>query len=523
MTSNIAKSNWSSAAASRRQFVGAAGIAGIIGTAIAASGLAHSASAGEMQSSRDTAWDDEHEVIVCGGGGSGLVAAYAALKAGANDVVVYEKGEECGGTTAMCAGNLQAGGTAWQKEAGIDDSPENFTACLLALGEGCLDEGLVKSLAEGMPDDMQWLADELGITYTGLYSAYPVPYQPEGTLVTRTHIITDANDETKTGGAVLIAKLLAAIEAAGGQIETGTEVSSLVLEEGAVTGVMTTDGRRHHAKGVVLAMSGIEHDERLARGYSHEMNWALTTQVLASSANDTGDGIRMGLASGAQGVFFGGAGLLFPLSAYAADSSEEIPYIAVNQAGVRFFREDTTYGYYSREIFREATRMGGADGCVWIVLDKKMESNLQCAWSNEDVRNDAISDGSLLSADTVEDLAASMGVDPDVLSDTLEMYNIDAKAGEDTRFGRVKQLVPLDEAPFYAWKASLTYISTIGGLLIDENAKVKNVEGETIDGLYAAGGNSAGWNGPVYAGSGLFLDGCVHWGRLAGESAAVAR
>ena len=82
---------------SRRNFVAAAamGLAGV-----AAAGLAGCSpkSSGEPSSSSSaggaavpSSWDGEYDVIVCGGGGSGLTAAYSALENGASSVVVLEK------------------------------------------------------------------------------------------------------------------------------------------------------------------------------------------------------------------------------------------------------------------------------------------------------------------------------------------------------------------------------------------------------------------------------------------------
>lgn len=114
---------------SRRNFL--AGMAGVAG--LAAAGLAGCSSAGGSKeaSGSDASglpekWDGEYDVIVCGGGGSGLTAAYSALENGAEKVLVLEKAAACGGTTALAEGAVQASGTQWQKEiAGVtDDSAE---------------------------------------------------------------------------------------------------------------------------------------------------------------------------------------------------------------------------------------------------------------------------------------------------------------------------------------------------------------------------------------------------------------
>ena len=63
------------------------------------------------------------DVVVVGGGGSGLAAAVGAANEGAS-VIVLEKNPECGGTTARSIGSISATQTEYQKRAGIVDSPE---------------------------------------------------------------------------------------------------------------------------------------------------------------------------------------------------------------------------------------------------------------------------------------------------------------------------------------------------------------------------------------------------------------
>ena len=107
---------------SRRNFL--AGMAGVAG--LAAAGLAGCSSAGGSKeaSGSDASglpekWDGEYDVIVCGGGGSGLTAAYSALENGAEKVLVLEKAAACGGTTALAEGAVQASGTQWQRKSPV--------------------------------------------------------------------------------------------------------------------------------------------------------------------------------------------------------------------------------------------------------------------------------------------------------------------------------------------------------------------------------------------------------------------
>ncbi|MEO8630588.1 MAG: FAD-dependent oxidoreductase, partial [Betaproteobacteria bacterium] len=67
------------------------------------------------------------DVVVIGGGGSGLAAAIEARVAGAN-VALLEKNEKLGGSTSWSIGSITATGTPHQLRRGIQDRPEDHWA-----------------------------------------------------------------------------------------------------------------------------------------------------------------------------------------------------------------------------------------------------------------------------------------------------------------------------------------------------------------------------------------------------------
>ncbi|MBS0244808.1 MAG: FAD-dependent oxidoreductase, partial [Proteobacteria bacterium] len=60
------------------------------------------------------------DVVVVGGGGSGLAAAISAAKLG-RSVIVLEKASSLGGSTAWSVGSVSANGTPHQRRAGVKD------------------------------------------------------------------------------------------------------------------------------------------------------------------------------------------------------------------------------------------------------------------------------------------------------------------------------------------------------------------------------------------------------------------
>lgn len=296
---------------SRRNFL--AGMAGVAG--LAAAGLAGCSPAGGSKEASGSAgsglpekWDGEYDVIVCGGGGSGLTAAYSALENGAEKVLVLEKAAACGGTTALAEGAVQASGTQWQKEiAGVtDDSAELHKKFWLTDAEGIVKEDLVECMAKNAPDNLKWMADNFNITFSNVFGCYPTPYMKDEYMRDRIHLITDASDETKTGGVVWTTNAQKAVEEKGGEIQTNTEVTDIYQDEtGTVVGVAAGKKNYKANKGVVFAMASIDHNEEMAFRYDQQQYWDLKTQFVATAETNTGDGIRIGMAHGADSAFHG--------------------------------------------------------------------------------------------------------------------------------------------------------------------------------------------------------------------------
>jgi len=524
---------------SRRGFIGAAaaslgavalsGLAGCAPKSSAASASSSSAAASTAPSS----WDATYDVIVCGGGGSGLTAAYSALENGAQKVLVCEKGSACGGTTALSEGAIQASGTTWQKQLGkigVDgDSAEKHFQYWMTDAEGLVEEDLVRTMAENAADNLQWMADNFGVTFSKVFGAYPVPYLPSEYVADRIHLITDATDATKTGGAVWAAGAQKAVEAKGGEIMTSTEVTQIYVDGSKGVVGVAAGGKNYQAtKGVVMAMAGIEHNEELAFKFNPQQYWDIKTQSLLTAPTDTGDGIRMGMEIGADiACFHGCVDLLLETWSYTNNAQPQVDYLLVNMQGMRFVREDTTYAYHCRSLFNESMKWGGANGCTWLIADNKMTTSdhTSCNWSDKAkkcTRDADIASGKLIKADTIEALAAAINVPADNLKTTVEKWNAAAAAGKDGEFGRTVQLQPLDEAPYFAWKTINSNIGAIGGLKINTEAAILDRDGDPIPHLFGAGADTGGWIGPYYPGSGTCLQGALNWGRIAGRSAAQA-
>src|SRR5699024_12553290 len=88
-----------------------------------------------------------------------------------------------------------------------------------------------------------------------------------------------------------------------------------------------------------------------------------------------------------------------------------------------------------------------------------------------------VEDGVVFRADTIEELAEKIGVDPEVLKETHDTFNRYAEAGTDEEFGRTLFGTPIKEGPFYASPRVPTVHHTMGGLEIDLETHVLDEEG----------------------------------------------
>ena len=127
----------------------------------------------------------------------------------------------------------------------------------------------------------------------------------------------------------------------------------------------------------------------------------------------------------------------------------------------------------------------------------------------------------IYTADTLEELgnAIAENVTTFVVDDFLaeiEAYNGYAASGTDEKYGKgADYLWAIEEGPFYAFQVCSGMLNTSGGIRINREAQVTDARGKVVDGLYAAGVCTSGWDGEIYGGGT-----CQTVGMWAGSRAA---
>jgi fumarate reductase flavoprotein subunit len=185
----------------------------------------------------------------------------------------------------------------------------------------------------------------------------------------------------------------------------------------------------------------------------------------------------------------------------------------VNTSGRRFANEANGYSEQAANVLSQP------DGIAWTVYDERIAD---IARQFEDFRQ-AEQAKAIVEADTIEELATKMQVDPDALVATLKSVEACKARGAIDAFGRDLSGVPGLSGAYRAVKVTGALFHTQGGLVIDGNARVLRQNGSAIANLFAAGGAACGVSG---SGAGGYLSGnglltAVALGRVSGRSAAA--
>lgn len=509
---------------SRRGFLGGAALAGVTLAGLGLAGCApgsDSKTSAPSASSTMPAWDEETEVIVLGAGGTGLSAACAAAKAGVS-VMVFDEDSKSGGTTALSGGVIQAAGTKAQKEFTDfkDDTPAKHAECYIEQAEGLADEELVKTICSRAPELMDWL-ESIGLTWKRVYGNCHVPYVTEGLHADRIHVYEGGGAGGQ--GAVLTDAEHAEAEKLGAQFMFGYTAQHLVMDgDNGVVGVEFKTREGSHfvkaTRGVVLGLGGIDRSEELAKALNQQQYWDLKTQQSFISEHAKGDGIRMGLEVNAALATVGGCIDYDMATGQATDNAIPLmPCVTVNGSGKRFVCEDATYAYQYRAIFQQETQLKAP---TYMVMDQSMVEQKVGPWAADP--SAAVADGTLIEANTYEELAEKLKVPVANFVNTMQLWNDNIEqSGQDLEYGRNTQLITLNKPPYYAHQNVSANLGSLGGLKIDTSCQVIDINGDVIPHLFAGGMNSGGWYGLYYPGSGTSLTGGLVLGHIAGEKAAA--
>ena len=435
------------------------------------------------------------DIIIVGAGGCGLIASLVAARAGAR-VLLLEKTDKHGGGTALSTKGMRAAGSRLQREAGVDDSTEQYARDILRRNEREADLALTERLAAQSGPVADFLADVAGIEFTLGEFAF-------GHSARRSHSWKE--DRTITDFLFEAVQREPRVE-----VRFSTVVRSISQDaNGAVTGVVT-DGGPIAARKVILASGGF--------GASQELLAEHIPQAVGipfpGHHGSTGEGIRMGVALGAA---VENMGSFQPYPAYVGPEKQSVPpdvafsgAIMVGPSGERFVDETRYPGGLSEGM------LGLPGGGASEVMDERVYR------LHRGVLEGFLGSGLLVQAATPSELAGKLGLDAGGLEQTIRECDALAKRGVPDTFGRV--LPAPFEVPYYGIRVQVALYHTQGGLKVNTDGQVIRADGTVIPNLYAGGGVATGVSGTGMHG---YLPGngqlaSLGFGMIAGEHAARA-
>lgn len=469
--------------------------------------LLQQGSASEQATGQTVEYDTD--VLVIGGGGAGLAAAVTAHQADAS-VIVLEKMPRLGGNTILSGGAYNAVDPGRQEAQGIEDSIELHYEQTFNGGDQQGRPELIRILVEQAYPALEWL-ESLGMkfndeVFTVLGGLWPRAHKPSTPLGTG-FIETYSNYIESHDG----------IEAM-----LDTEALELIVENGRVVGVVAKHFNDEvivrASRGVVMATGGFAMNPELRD--AHNLHWPTLTNLKSTNhPGATGDGIIMSEAIGANLVGMEYLQLLplgDPNSGSLSGNIEQgvENRIFVNKEGNRFVDEGAR-----RDVMTLAL-MEQTDSYLYVILDSTNYPTPETKNNFNETIEELISQGRAFKGDTLEELAAQIGVDSDNLVAAVESFNAAVEAGGPDEFGRTLFDRKIEKPPFYAGPRVPTVHHTMGGIEINENAEVMDANGNTIPGLYAAGEVTGGIHGTNRLGGNALADIAV-FGRIAGRNAAA--
>lgn len=351
--------------------------------------------------------------------------------------------------------------------------------------------------------------------------------------------------DERGAGQAIVGHLLKACLDLGVEPVTNARATRLLTDDGAVTGVVIehADGtveEAHARGGVIIATGGFEHNAELKRSFTR----GPLPRTVAVPTN-TGDGLIMSMRVGAGlgnmreawwvptiDVEVPGWGTV----TWQVNGERSRPHtIMVNDDGKRFVNEAANYNAFGNAFHVvDVSRFEYVNHPAWKVFDTHFLTTYGLA-NHKDPAN--IPDW-MISAPSLAQLAEKMGVPVDALEATVQRWNHNVADGHDPDFSRGKSvndrfwgdsafgmepettLGPIDTPPYYAVRVRSGCLGTKGGPLTDGLARVKDVDGDVIPGLYAAGNAMSSALGMTYGGHGGTLGPGLTFGWLAGHDAA---
>jgi tricarballylate dehydrogenase len=490
----------------------------------------------------------DYDVVVVGAGNAGLVAALTAHEAGARVLVLEAASiEERGGNSRFSGSIFRAvhrgldsikpilaelGDSGMDKVTVGPYSRQRYIDEWLSTSHGLPPRQLVESVVDRSFETLEWMRDhgvEWELTLSKLFDPAKLdrPYDlPPGGAI-----------RVRNEGVGLMAALFKAVEDAGIDVRYDSPAADLLTEGSTVVGVLVRqEGQFDEVRGaVVLACGGFEANPEMRLRYLGP-GWDLV-KVRGTRFN-MGTMLIQALSAGAQPAGHWGGCHASPQDAAHPPvgdlrltdklSRYSFPYsLLINPDGHRFVDEgeDEVWLTYAKTGTAILAQKGGR---AYQLFDQKTIHLLEPRYST----------GTPIEAQTIEELATQLDVPVGNLTATITAFNESVAPDAEVRFDplaldglsaqpegqpvKSNWALALDKGPFVAYPVTCGITFTYGGLKIDSDARVIDVTGRAMPGLYATGEIAGDFFYYNYAAGTGLMRGAV-FGRIAGANAAASR
>ena len=465
--------------------------------------------------SADAITEKTVDFVIVGAGPAGLCAAVKAAENGLSGAVV-EKTGGTGGCAKFGMGIL-AIGTELQKAQGEEldlDAMYNMFTEYTHYRTDCV---LMRRYFEESKETLEWI-EAMGVEFEEAARYFEKSYPTWHIVKSETGVIGGGQAKTMTDHLEARAREL------GVEFYLETPACRLETENGKVSGVcaVSADGKQgyHFLCNAALIATG---------GFGNNEAWVKEQFALNLDQDffgmrfpgHEGDGIQMAWNAGVKqsemieemifDIFQPGS-----TGSYTNDIKlvMQQPNLMVNQQGKRFFNEEQVQNTtYTGNSLRNQTGNTG-----FMILDEAIKQSYVEAnhvdftsrvWNTDDFTQfdanfktmEESGYTAIVKADTLEELANKMGIDPQGLAATVAEYNQLCADGYDPLGKGAAYLKPITTAPFYAAQYYPSSYGTLGGIKVNSNLEVLDQNDQVITGLYSAGTDSC----TVYGDSYMFL------------------